>query len=232
MSPTWPSGVSTPSYSRCAIDIVRLGLNDSLRLASCWRVEVVNGGAGERFWVRTPTLRTTGSRIAQGRDVALGGRLVGDVERLAVDAHELGGERLAGGRRQDRLDRPVLAGRERVDLALALDDEAHGDRLDASGRQAAADLARQQRAEGVADEPVDDAPRLLRIDEVAVDVARVGERLADGGLGDLAEGHPPGLGRRDVGRLGDVPGDRLALAVEVGGEVDHVASSWPPSRCR
>ena len=130
-------------------------------------------------------------------------------------------KRLAGGGREDRLDRPVLAGGEAVDLALALDDEAHGDRLDAPGRQAAADLARQERAERVADEPVDDPPRLLGVDEVHVDLARVGERLADGRLGDLVEGHPPRLGRGDVGRLGDVPGDRLALAVEVGGEVDR-----------
>ena len=166
ISPTWPSGVSTPSYSRWAIDIVRFGLNDSLRLASCWRVEVVNGGAGERFWVRTPTLRTTGCASRSAVDVALGGRLVGDVERLAVDADQLGRERLAGGGREDRLDRPVLARGERLDLALALDDEADGDRLDAAGRQAAADLARQQRAQRVADEPVDDPPRLLRVDEV------------------------------------------------------------------
>ena len=41
-------------------------------------------------------------------------------------------------------------------------------------------------------------------------------------LGDLAEGHPPGLVGRDVGGLGDVPGDGLALAVEVGREVDEV----------
>ena len=111
--------------------------------------------------------------------MAVGGRLVGDVERLAVDAHELRRERVAGRRGQDRLDRPVLAGRERLDLALALDDEADRDRLDATGRQAAADLARQQRAERVADEPVDDAAGLLRVDEVLVDVARIGERLAD-----------------------------------------------------
>ena len=49
MSPTCPSGVSTPSYSRWATDIVRLGLKPSFRLASCWSVDVVNGGAGLRF---------------------------------------------------------------------------------------------------------------------------------------------------------------------------------------
>jgi hypothetical protein len=53
MSPTgWPS-TSTPSYSRCATDIVRFGPNEGLRLASCWSVLVVKGGAGERLLGRT-----------------------------------------------------------------------------------------------------------------------------------------------------------------------------------
>jgi hypothetical protein len=55
-----------------------------------------------------------------------------------------------------------------------------------------------------------------------IDLARVGEGVADGVGGDLAEGHPARLVRRHAGRLGDVPGDRLALAVEVGGEVDRI----------
>ena len=88
-------------------------------------------------------------------------------------------KRLAGGRREERLDRPVLAGGERDDLALALDDEADRDGLDAAGRQAAADLARQERAERVADEPVDDPPGLLRVDEVHVD-RRAGGRTPRG----------------------------------------------------
>ena len=119
-------------------------------------------------------------------------------------------------------ERPVLARREGLDLALALDDQAHGDRLDAAGREAAAHLARDERAERVADQAVDDAARLLGVDEVDVDRARVREGLADGALGDLAEGHAALLGDRHVGGLGDVPGDGLALAVEVGGQVDGV----------
>ena len=99
----------------------------------------MNGGAGMRFWVRTAILRTSGRGVAaaprRGRSAVASSV---DVERLAVDADELGGERLAGRGRQDRLDRPVLAGGERVDLALALDDQADRDRLDAAGGQAAA----------------------------------------------------------------------------------------------
>ena len=52
--------------------------------------------------------------------------------------------------------------------------------------------------------------------------ARVGERVPDRALGDLVERHALGLRRRHVRGLRDVPGDRLALAVEVGGEVDRV----------
>jgi hypothetical protein len=37
-----------------------LGENPSLRLASCWSVEVVNGGAGLRLDRLTATDRTTG----------------------------------------------------------------------------------------------------------------------------------------------------------------------------
>ena len=95
ISPTCPSGVSTPSYSRWATDIVRLGLKPSLRLASCWSVEVVNGGAGLRFWVLVAMEVTRGRRPSQRRRVSLGGLAVADLERLAVDLDELGLELVA-----------------------------------------------------------------------------------------------------------------------------------------
>ena len=64
--PTWPSSVSTPSYRRCAALMVRFGEKPSLRLASCCRLDVVNGGAGERFVFLTATSVTIGrlARIA------------------------------------------------------------------------------------------------------------------------------------------------------------------------
>src|SRR6266550_142341 len=45
---------------------------------------------------------------------------------------------------------------------------------------------------------------------------RRGERRIDGALGDLVERHAPHLVVGQTGVLGDVPGDRLALAVQVG----------------
>ena len=140
------------------------------------------------------------------------------VGRFAVDAHEVRGEGGTVRRPQHRLEGPVLAGDERLDLPLAFHHEAHRDGLNAARGQAAADLAREQRAEGVAHEPVHDPACLLRVHEVHVDGPRVRERLADGGLGDLREGHPALLVDGDLGGFRHVPGDRLALTVKVSGQ--------------
>src|SRR5437763_696693 len=48
------------------------------------------------------------------------------------------------------------------------------------------------------------------------------ERFLDGGRGDLVEGDPAQLGLWDLDDVGQVPGDGLALAVEVSGQPDMV----------
>src|SRR5205814_10238089 len=92
------------------------------------------------------------------------------------------GPRPEGGRLprlEPRLDRPVLLGREAADLALALADDAHGDRLHAARREPAAHLVPEQRRELVADQPVEDAARLLRVEAVLVELAGLLERFED-----------------------------------------------------
>src|SRR5439155_12709039 len=73
-----------------------------------------------------------------------------------------------------------------------------------------------------ADEAIDDPTRLLGIDKVRVDVARLGERLEDRPLRDLVEGPSPGLVARHARGLSDVPGNRLTFTVEVRREIDDV----------
>ena len=46
--------------------------------------------------------------------------------------------------------------------------------------------------------------------------------LLDGGGRDLVEGHAAELGFRDLDDVGEMPRDRLALAVEVRGQPDVV----------
>ena len=178
----------------------------------------MNGGAGLRLCLRVPTFVTRGS---SSRSAAAWRAAVASspTSRAAPSirtssAAKTAPSAVARSASIVQYSRAVNA----RDLALALDDEPDGDRLDPAGRQARADLAAQERAQGVADEAVDDPPGLLGVDEVRVDVAGMGEGVADRALGDLVEGHPMGLRGRHVGGLGDVPGDRLALPIEVGGE--------------
>src|SRR5205085_7106136 len=69
---------------------------------------------------------------------------------------------------------------EAADLLLAVDDQAQRHRLDPSRADPLLDLAPEEGAEPEAHEAVDDPARLLGVDAVHVDQARVLERLADG----------------------------------------------------
>jgi hypothetical protein len=124
-------------------------------------------------------------------------------------------------RSEGRLDVPPGGGVERHPLELALDDEPRRDRLDPPRREAARDLLPQDRRDLVAVEPIEDAARLLRVDEALVDVARLAERAADRVLRDLVEDHAP-HGNRRLQHLEQMPGDRLAFAVFVRREQELV----------
>src|SRR5690606_30009970 len=98
-----------------------------------------------------------------------------------------GGAELRGVRDERAVEVEVGRRHEAHALAFALDDQAHRDALHAAGGQARPDLLPQQRRHRIAVQPVDDAPRLLRLDQVLVDPARMRERLADRLFGDLVE---------------------------------------------
>jgi hypothetical protein len=83
----------------------------------------------------------------------------------------------------------------------------------------AAQLAPQQRADLVADQPIQHAPRLLRVHAVKVNRARALQGALHGGGGDFVE--LDALGVLQSERLLDVPCDCLALAVGVGRQVHH-----------
>src|SRR3989337_2088053 len=108
MRPTCSSPRLTPSYSCCAMRMVRLAEKPSLRAASCCSVEVGNGGAGLR----------RGSRRGGGG----GGPAAGDNVRGI-----LGGLEAA-------VDGPVLLRGEAADLVLAVNDQPQRHRLHPPGR--------------------------------------------------------------------------------------------------
>ena len=153
----------------------------------------------------------------------LGFFFVMDLGLLAVDL----GQRCLEGRRVLGLElgreRPVLLGDEGLDLLLPVDDQAQGDGLDPAGRQPPGDLLPQERADEIAGEPVEDAPRLLGVEQVEIDLAEALEGRLDALLGDLIEGHPEDVRVRVRQELAEMPGDGLAFPVGVGGENDPLA---------
>ena len=152
-----------------------------------------------------------------GEIAALGHSALADPGQSGREQRRLG--TLAG--IQHGVEIPVARGPEGDPLTLPVDHQPGGDRLHAAGRKPGHDLLPEHRGDLVAVQPVEDAAGLLGVDQVLVEIARIGDRLGDRALGDLVEHHPMG---RDLGLqfLQQMPGDRLALAVAVGGQQEFV----------
>src|SRR6516162_2642180 len=130
------------------------------------------------------------------------------------------------------VDRPVLLLLERLDFALALHDKAQSDRLYPARGDATTNLVPQQWGHLVADQAVEHAPSLLRVNQVAVDFTGLTEGVLYGAPGDLVEGDAANLARTrlllpaiypvSTEFFGKVRSDGLALAVRVRRQVDSV----------
>ena len=82
-----------------------------------------------------------------------------------------------------------------------------------------AHLAPEERAELIADDAVQNAARLLRVHQILIDIARVGNALLHDLFRDLVKGNTAGLLVGDLQKLLEMPADRFALAVRVGGKI-------------
>ncbi|MNS50728.1 hypothetical protein D3C72_833840 [compost metagenome] len=120
------------------------------------------------------------------------------------------------------VDFPVLFRDERADFALALHHQLHRHRLYTAGGQATGDLGPQQRRNHVTDHAVEETPRLLRVDPVDIQLARLREGFLDGLLGDFVEHHALVAGVVAADGLAQVPGNGFPFAVQVGCEIDGV----------
>ena len=139
---------------------------------------------------------------------------------LPVDADQPREERRATvGLAEPHAQHPVRNRLEGRDLVLALD-KPQGDGLHAARAGAALDVAPDEGADLVADDSVDQPPRLLRVDARHVDVAGIGQGGADRARRDLvvlyaAEGRSLG---HVVQHFAEMPGDGLPFAVGVRGQ--------------
>ena len=149
----------------------------------------------------------------QSSDGFLSRRFVVRPELLVVFLRHLeaGGRFIATVQIRERF--PVFQRIEGANLALAIHDQAHRHGLHAPRGKPPRHLRPQERRQFKAHHPVEEPSRLLGVDSVFVDRARVGECFLDGGLGDLVEHHAPVAFGRPAEHLRKMPGDGLAFAV-------------------
>ena len=139
-----------------------------------------------------------------------------------------GREGRAGGGDEHRLDRPVFAGPEYLDLSFPLTDQAQGDGLDPARRTAARQLPPQDRRQRETHEVIERAARHVGFDQRQIEVTRMLDRVPDRAAGDFVEGNPLHLdaaqGLLVLQHRADVPGNRLALSIRVGGEIEGLGA--------
>ena len=147
-------------------------------------------------------------------------------QALAVRADELRLEDIVEGCLQQRGDVRVFLGDEAFDFVFASADEPERHRLHAACGTRARQLAPQDRREIEADEVIERAAGEIGVDQVGVDLARIGHRIEHRLLGDGIEDHAlDGLVADRLlapEKVEHMPGDGLALAIGVGREEERV----------
>ena len=173
--------------------------------------------ADRKFEARNPVRRRLGFRFAAEAELG---------ELLAAEMGQSRRQHLALGVGELAVDGPVFLRLEGFDLGLALADHPQRHRLNPSRRTAARQFAPQHRRQGEADQVVERAACKIGLDQSLVELARVFEGVEHGVAGDLVEYHPLDLDPVEhlaaLQDLHDVPRDRLALAVRVGGEIEVI----------
>ncbi len=138
----------------------------------------------------------------------------------AAHGDQLGLEAMVGLVRalvEQGLQIPIAACAEGPAFPFPLHQQAHGHALHPPGGELGGDLFPEQGGDGVAHQPVHNAPGLLGLDQIGVDLPGLFEGGLDGLLGDLVEDH---AGNRHLGleHLEEMPADALTLPVLVCGQ--------------
>ena len=125
-------------------------------------------------------------------------------------------------RQQVRKHLPIFLGHEGADFPLPLHDEAHRYGLHSAGGQPPGHLGPEQGRDHVAHHPIEEAPSLLRMDPIDVDLPRFRKGRLDGALRNLVEDHaliafwtpPEGLLK--------MPSDGFPFPVKVRGQINRI----------
>ena len=188
---------------------------------------LLQGGCGEGRLRRPRTLLFLhGSHhaglTAKGFFQGGGGRRVGDLRLFALHLPQFRAEGGRCGAFKERFEHPVFLGGKGAALFLPLHNEPQGHRLHPPGGDAALHVLPQQGGNLVPDKPVQHAPRLLRVKQGDVEIARVGQGFPHGPRRDFVELNALDVGVLVLHKLRHMPGNGLAFAVRVRREVDDI----------
>ena len=111
------------------------------------------------------------------------------LELVAFVLNQLGGE-FAAAFVAVEMQRPVFLRFKGANFVFALANQAQSGALHAAGAQAAADFFPQQGRQIEADQIVERAPRLLGINQIHFQRARMGDGIEHGIFGDFVKHHP------------------------------------------
>ncbi len=179
-------------------------------------LSTVKGRSGELVRERSRCI------FGEHEDCRRWGSVFGEVatlcDPLALERRE---SRVECARLERADDVPVPGRDEPHSLPFAVDDEPSRDRLHAAGRQSRHHLLPEDGRDLVAVQAVEDAPRLLCVDEPVVYRAGLVQSARDRVLRDLVEDHSPD-GNLRLQHLDEMPGDCFAFAILVRGEQEFV----------
>jgi hypothetical protein len=145
---------------------------------------------------------------------------VGYGDFFALFLYQLGGKRRWRVSVQVGGDRPVLLGFKDLNRAFSFTDDAQRYGLHSAGAEAALDLAPQKRRDVVSDQPVEYPAGLLGFVFMGIEILRCCDRLPDGIFGEFMKENPIKLAPLFLEDFCGVPGDGLAFAVGVRGQID------------
>ena len=116
---------------------------------------------------------------------------------------------------------PIFFRLEGLHFLLAIHYEPERNGLHSARGDPALDLVPQQRTDLVADKPIEDAPRLLGLEQVHIELGRVSDRFEDRRLRNGVEEDPVDLLPFGLKLFVDVPSDGFPFAIRVSGEVQY-----------
>ncbi len=132
---------------------------------------------------------------------------------------------------QRHIHRPVFLALKCANFFFPLYYKTSRNRLDTAGRQATPYFSPEQGRKLIADDAVENPPRLLGVHQILINGTGMGDGLVHHFLRDFIEGNTIGFVIRDAEQFFQMPGNGFSFSVRVGCKKDFFACSGSFLQC-